>query len=106
MSGGRVLHRPAATEDVIAAARSIALDNPAAANRFIDAVRATEYMLLANPHMGAPRDFDHPLLAGIRFHLVRGFRKYLVFYLPLPDGIEVVRVLHGSRDVEALFEHS
>lgn len=29
---------------------------------------------------------------------------YLIFYLPLEDGIEVVRVLHGARDWEPLFD--
>lgn len=32
------------------------------------------------------------------------FGRYVVFYMPLPDGIDVVRVLHGSRDIDALFE--
>ncbi|MEI6043233.1 MAG: type II toxin-antitoxin system RelE/ParE family toxin [Chloroflexota bacterium] len=27
--------------------------------------------------------------------------RYVVFYRPLDDGIIVVRVLHGSRDLEA-----
>jgi len=26
-----------------------------------------------------------------------------VFYLPLHDGIEVVRLLHGARDIDAIF---
>jgi plasmid stabilization system protein ParE len=30
------------------------------------------------------------------------FRKYLVFYRPIPGGIEVLRVLHGSRDIAAI----
>lgn len=32
------------------------------------------------------------------------FPKHLVFYRPLPDerGVEIVRVLHGARDLEAL----
>lgn len=25
----------------------------------------------------------------------------MVFYMPLPDGIDVKRVLHGSRDLDA-----
>jgi plasmid stabilization system protein ParE len=29
----------------------------------------------------------------------------VVFYLPLSRGIEVVRVLHGSRDIESIFEN-
>ena len=26
--------------------------------------------------------------------------SYLIFYRPIDDGIEVVRVLHGARDIE------
>jgi toxin ParE1/3/4 len=29
--------------------------------------------------------------------------RYVIFYLPIPKGIEVVRVLHGARDLNALF---
>jgi plasmid stabilization system protein ParE len=32
------------------------------------------------------------------------FGRYVVFYEPLPDGIDVVRVLHGSRDIDHVFE--
>jgi plasmid stabilization system protein ParE len=31
---------------------------------------------------------------------------YVVFYLVRPTRIEIVRVLHGRRDVEAIFEES
>jgi toxin ParE1/3/4 len=34
---------------------------------------------------------------------IGGFEKYLIFYLPLPDGIDVIRVVHGARDIERLF---
>jgi plasmid stabilization system protein ParE len=27
----------------------------------------------------------------------------LIFYIPLADGVEIVRVLHGARDLDALF---
>jgi toxin ParE1/3/4 len=30
--------------------------------------------------------------------------NYLVFYFPLTNGIDVVRILHGARDLEALFQ--
>jgi toxin ParE1/3/4 len=29
--------------------------------------------------------------------------NYLIFYLPVEDGIEVVRVLPGMRDIDAIF---
>lgn len=28
--------------------------------------------------------------------------NYLIFYRPLPDGIEILRVLHGARDIAAI----
>ena len=38
-----------------------------------------------------------------RFPLSGGFEVILVFYFPLPDGIDVVRVMHGSRDFDRGF---
>ena len=32
------------------------------------------------------------------------FGAYVIFYRPLQDGVDVVRVLHGSRDVESALE--
>jgi plasmid stabilization system protein ParE len=40
----------------------------------------------------------------MRVHIVSGFRKYMLFYIPREGQIEIVRVLHGARDVVALFE--
>jgi len=28
----------------------------------------------------------------------------LIFYRPIEDGIEVIRVLHGAREIEQLLE--
>ncbi len=33
---------------------------------------------------------------------VRDFNSYLLFYLPRPDQIEVIRVVHGARDTADL----
>ncbi len=30
---------------------------------------------------------------------VSRFRNYLIFYVPVPGGIDVFRVLHGARDL-------
>jgi toxin ParE1/3/4 len=32
------------------------------------------------------------------------FINYLIFYRPAKQGIEVVRVLHGARDVEEMVD--
>ena len=31
------------------------------------------------------------------------FGRYLIFYAPVDEGIDVVRVLHSARDVDAAF---
>jgi len=38
----------------------------------------------------------------LRIFRVKGFEKLLVLYLPRDDGIEIVRVVHGSRDLQTL----
>jgi toxin ParE1/3/4 len=48
-----------------------------------------------------------PLSGAARTHLAAGLRvifsgKYAVYYLPLSDGVMVVRVLHGSRDAASI----
>ena len=103
MSARRIVRRVGARIDILEATDRIATGNPQAAVRFVRAVRETEEMILTAPGMGAARDFDNPALVGMRFHLVRGFPKYLIFYMPRSDGIEVVRILHGARNLEALF---
>ena len=32
------------------------------------------------------------------------FGRYVVFYAPTADGIDVIRVLHSARDIEGLFD--
>jgi len=103
MSSRRIQRRMVARLDVMDIVGNIGAGNPLAAARFTQAVRATEELLLASPGIGSGRDYDNPALTGMRWHSVRGFRKYLVFYIPRSDGIEVVRVLHGARDLEVLF---
>ena len=103
MTGRLIVRSPVADRDVRAAAHAIAKNNLSAAIRFVDAVQATEELLLNAPGIGSSRDFDNPALTGMRVHPVKGFRKYLVFYIPRSDGIEVVRVLHGARDLPAIF---
>ncbi len=29
--------------------------------------------------------------------------RYVIFYLAIPGGVQIVRVLHGARDIEVAF---
>lgn len=34
---------------------------------------------------------------------IRRFPNHLIFYRPIDGGIEVIRVLHGAQDLDAIF---
>jgi plasmid stabilization system protein ParE len=41
-------------------------------------------------------------LEALRLFRVIGFERILVFYRPLDEGVEILRVVHGSRNLRAL----
>jgi len=67
------------------------------AGRFFARVDATFQRLAAFPGVGSSYDPDRPALADLRYFPVAKFPNQIVFYKPIPDGIEVDRVLHGAR---------
>ena|SRR5665647_240775 len=93
-----VLRRPQARDDIDDIWNYIADDNINAADNWLDKLDEQFALLTLQPLMGRARD---ELAAGIRsFPLGR----YVIYYLPLPNGIDVVRVLHSARDVSAQFD--
>ncbi len=60
--------------------------------------------MLANQPGGGVRTFvTRPELQGMRqFPMSDGFDRTLLFYFPLKDGIDSVRVVHASRDLDRL----
>jgi len=89
-----------ARTDIVTRAVFIGQDSVAAANRFLDATDETFRSLRRQPFLGAEYRTSNLRLKGIRVVRVRGFRNYLVFYFARPDEIEIVRVLHGSQDLD------
>ena len=73
-------------------------DNPAAADNLLDQIESVCKMLARAPLLGRARS---ELAAGLRSFSVG---DYLIFYLPRKNGIVVVRVLSGYRNLDALFE--
>ena len=76
---------------------------PAVAERYFAAVDRTCARLAEQPLSGTLYDSGVARLEGMRRVPVSGFGAYLVFYMSRARGIEVVRVLHGARDIEHLF---
>ena len=98
----RLVVRPQAEEDVDAISATIAQDNLDAALRFFDRVQESFEFLAEWPQVGTRRRTRDATLRGLRSYPIRGYRTYLVFYLPLPEGgVEIVHVIHGARDLPA-----
>jgi len=94
---------PEAVQDVREYYAFIAKDSVTTANRFMDATYDACQKLAEMPGMGALRDVKNRRLLGLRSWPIKGFENFLIFYLPSPQGIEVTRVLHGARDIDAIF---
>jgi toxin ParE1/3/4 len=94
---------PRADSDIDACFCWIAEDNPAAALRFLDAIELTCDALSHMPGIGSPHYAEIPLVHGVRMLAIKDFENYLLFYLEHEDSVDVIRVLHGARDIpEAL----
>ena len=96
--------KPKARSDLLEHFGFIARDNVDAAERFLLAAEETFQQLARRPTIGRVRAFDHPRLVGLRSWPVRGFKRHLIFYRPTESGIEVIRVLHGARDLPTIFD--
>ena len=101
----RVLKREAAKRDLIAQwlwyAENASVE---VADRFLNAVETTLALLAGQPNCGAAFFVEKPHLQGMRrFPVSDGFETILLFYFPLNDGVDLVRVIHGRRDLTSLF---
>jgi toxin ParE1/3/4 len=101
----RVLKREAAKRDLIAQwvwyAETASIE---VADRFLVATDTTLNLLATQPESGSLFFVCKTELQGMRrFPVSDGFEKILLFYFPLQDGVDLVRVVHGGRDLAALF---
>ena len=103
MPGRRLIVRRRAKTDVNQIGVFIGEKNLDAGIRFFDEAKAAFRLLAENPGFGALRTARNLRLKGLRSWPIHGFQNYLVIYQPLEDGgIEVIRVLHGARDVDSI----
>ena len=80
----------------------IAKDNPEAAIKVLEAAERTFQLLADRPGLGRPRTTKNPRLRNLRVRSIQAFTKYLVFYRPIPIGIQVLHVYHSARNIDAL----
>jgi toxin ParE1/3/4 len=76
--------------------------SPETADRWVDQVQATFQFLAQNPGIGAPWPTRRRRFAGLKTWPVDGFDKFIIFYRRIEGGIEILRVLRGTRDLGRL----
>jgi toxin ParE1/3/4 len=70
------------------------------ANRLIDSLTDRFFMLAGFPYIGRPRDYDFG--PGCRSVAVG---EYVIVYCVENAEVLILRVVHGRRDLEALFDN-
>ena len=72
----------------------IAQDDPDAADRFHDILMSKFALLGKQPLIGRERNDLSPSLRSFPVG------NYVIFYRDWPEVLEIMRVLHGARDIE------
>jgi toxin ParE1/3/4 len=89
-----------ADADVLGHYCCVGRERPTAAERFLDALESGYERITEHPRIGVACTELAPTLEELRRWPVPGFASYLIFYRPAGETIEIVRVLHGARDLE------
>ena len=76
----------------------IAENNRSAADKLIEGIFGKFQLLADNKEIGKRQD---NFIIEMRMF---PFKKYHIYYFPGGEGVEIYRVLHGSRDIEGEFE--
>jgi toxin ParE1/3/4 len=99
-----IIHKaPIVLLDLAELSDYIARDSPKSAHRFLIAAQDAFEKAARMPELAGMWEDAPPRMKNLRIWPIAGFENYLIFYRPTSDGIEVVRVLHGARDLPALF---
>ncbi len=91
--------RQQADDDVTDLTTRLAANSPRTALRFVGRLNRTFLLLETFPHLGSVPPVGLGLDPALRFMTMRRYHRVVIVYLPLPDGVEVVRVVEGNRDL-------
>jgi toxin ParE1/3/4 len=98
-----VRRRDRARQDLIDIFRFLAREaDLRTAGRFFLQAETTFKRLARMPGLGSLYEPENPAFGDIRFFPISRFKKHLVFYLPTSEGVDIIRILHGSRDIDGI----
>lgn len=100
---GQIRLRPQAATDAEECAVYLGKQDYLLADCFLYALEQSLALLCRYPRAGKECQLQTPMVEGLRNWYIPGFPNYLVFYRLTDVGIEVVRILHGARDLPSIF---
>jgi toxin ParE1/3/4 len=92
-----VRRTPRAHDDLAQIVDYIAADNLSAAVSWLERMETLFHLLAAQPEIGEQRRSKQ--FKRLRRHVSQ---NYVIYYLPVTDGVQILRVLHAARDDEEL----
>jgi toxin ParE1/3/4 len=84
--------------DLVTIWRYIATDNETAATRLLEKIDRRIESLAQHPYLGE----HQPQFGENTRRIIEG--NYLIFYDALPDAVQILRVFHGARKLDRLFD--
>ncbi len=92
----KLIIAPAAQQDLSDIFDYIARDKPIAAANWVETIEQKCRLIATTPEFGEKRpEFGSDVRSS-------SVGRYVIFYRPAPDGIEVARVIPGDRDIRSL----
>lgn len=89
-----------ASQDLNEIADYFAVNNVRAGEKFFNAFNRKSKQLVGFPNSGKSYDYIYSGLKGVPLS------SYIIFYRVLEDGIEILRVISGRRDLLAVFQEN
>jgi toxin ParE1/3/4 len=103
----RLVIRPQAVRDIDGHSEYLALNRgERVAERFQQMVEEKLTEISEMPELGSIWESAAANLQGIRFRTLRRFRNHVVFYRVTDHGVEIVRLLHASQNLEERLQES
>jgi toxin ParE1/3/4 len=93
----KLIISPEADQDLLEIWLYIAEDSPDDADRFLDRLEENAQKLAEFTEIGRDRPELAPNLKSFSVD------RYILYYRPDVDGIELVRILHAARDINQIF---
>ncbi len=101
----RIILRPAAGQDIVDQAEYLRRHQSLQTGlRFYRAADETFRLIASQPEIGTRAEFRSSFLRGVRMFPLKRFPNHLVFYRRVENDVEIIRILHGARDIESLFK--